>query len=71
MPINVLKNIGETIRNRRTALGVTQERLAQISGIGLRTIREIEKGNPRSLSILIKVADVLGLTLQLNIKSVN
>lgn len=71
MPDNVLENIGKVIRHRRNVLGLTQEHLADISGVGLRTIREIERGKGKSLLILIKIADALGLSIQLKIKSVS
>ena len=38
----------KTIKERREALQVTQEGLAQLSGVGLRTLKQFEsgKGNP-------------------------
>ena len=45
MPISELATIDQVIRQRRETLGLTQEYLADVSGVGLRTIREIEKGN--------------------------
>jgi len=71
MPDNVLENIGKLIRARRETLGLTQEYLAEISGVGLRTLRELERGKGKSLVILIKIADALGLSVQLKIKSVS
>ena len=65
-----IKNIGKAIRQRRETLGVTQEYLAEIAGVGLRTIRELEHGRGKSLLILAKVAEVLGLSVQLKIKQV-
>ena len=71
MPISELATIGQVIRQRRENLGLTQEYLADVSGVGLRTIREIERGNGKSLILLIKVADTLGLSLQLKIKEIS
>lgn len=71
MPISELATIGQVIRQRRETLGLTQEYLADVSGVGLRTIREIEKGNGKSLTFLMKVADTLGLSLQLKIKEIS
>ncbi len=71
MPISELANIGQVIRQRRETLGLTQEYLADVSGVGLRTIREIERGNGKSLILLMKVADKLGLSLQLKIKEIS
>ena len=63
-------NIIEKIKERRTILGITQQDLADISEVGLRTIKEIEthKGNP-SIKTLTKILDVLGLELVLQIKN--
>jgi transcriptional regulator with XRE-family HTH domain len=62
----------ETIKARREALQVTQETLAQLSGVGLRTLKQFEsgKGNPTLLT-LQKLGEVLGLELCLKIKNVN
>lgn len=71
MPISELATIGQVIRQRRENLGLTQEYLADVSGVGIRTIREIERGNGKSLILLMKVADTLGLSLQLKIKEIS
>ena len=61
----------KTIKERREVLQVTQEGLAQLSGVGLRTLKQFEsgKGNP-TLSTLHKIADVLGMEICLKIKNV-
>ncbi|MFV0291345.1 MAG: helix-turn-helix transcriptional regulator [Mangrovibacterium sp.] len=60
------------IKERRTLLGLTQQDLADYAGLSLRIIKSIElgKGNP-SMSTLIKIAEVLGLELELKIKKLN
>jgi transcriptional regulator with XRE-family HTH domain len=60
----------KTIKERREALQVTQEGLAQLSGVGLRTLKQLEsgKGNP-TLSTLHKISDVLGMEVCLKIKN--
>ncbi|MCI1267023.1 MAG: helix-turn-helix domain-containing protein [Saprospiraceae bacterium] len=60
----------KTIKERREALQVTQERLAELSGVGLRTLKQFEsgKGNP-TLSTLQKISDVLGMEVCLKIKN--
>jgi len=62
----------KTIKERREALQVTQERLAELSGVGLRTLKQFEsgKGNP-TLSTLHKISDVLGMEICLKIKNVS
>jgi len=64
-----LGNLIETIKQRREMMRVTQETLAELSGVGLRTLKQFEsgKGNPTLLTIQ-KLADVLGLEVCLQIK---
>jgi transcriptional regulator with XRE-family HTH domain len=61
----------KTIKERREALQVTQEGLAELSGVGLRTLKQFEsgKGNPTLLT-LHKISDVLGMQVCLKIKNV-
>lgn len=60
----------KTIKERREVLQVTQENLAELSGVGLRTLKQFEsgKGNPTLLT-LHKLADVLGLEISLKVKN--
>jgi hypothetical protein len=62
----------ETIKSRRIALHVNQETLSLLSGVGLRTLKEIEsgKGNPTLLTIQ-KLADALGLDLCFKVKDLS
>lgn len=57
------------VKSRRESLNVTQETLAELSGVGLRTVKQFEsgKGNPTLLT-LQKMGDVLGLDISLSIK---
>ena len=61
----------KTIKERREVLKVTQETLAELSGVGLRTLKQFEsgKGNPTLLT-LQKISDVLGMDVCLKIKTV-
>ena len=61
----------KTIKERRETLHVTQESLAELSGVGLRTLKQFEsgKGNP-TLSTLQKISDVLGMEVCLKIKNI-
>jgi transcriptional regulator with XRE-family HTH domain len=61
----------ETIKERRETLKVTQEALAELSGVGLRTLKHFEsgKGNP-TINTLQKLAAVLGMELQLEVKKI-
>ena len=58
------------IKERRKVLDVTQETLAEIAGVGLRTLKQFEsgKGNP-TLETLKKISDALGLEIKLEIKN--
>jgi transcriptional regulator with XRE-family HTH domain len=57
------------LKNRREELGVTQEYLAELAGVGVRTLKKIEsgKGNP-TVETLGKLAEILGMDLQLVVK---
>ncbi|MCB0458535.1 MAG: helix-turn-helix transcriptional regulator [Flavobacteriaceae bacterium] len=59
----------KTIKERRESLNVTQEMLAEISGVGLRTLKAFEsgKGNPTA-ETLNKIGNALGLELTFQIK---
>jgi transcriptional regulator with XRE-family HTH domain len=59
----------QTVKSRREMLKVTQETLAEVSGVGLRTLKQFEsgKGNP-TLQTLEKLADALGLDICLQVK---
>ncbi len=64
------KELIESIKERREAMKVTQETLASLSGVGLRTLKQFEsgKGNP-TLMTLQKLSDALGMEMCLRIKS--
>ena len=57
------------IKERREMLQVNQETLADLSGVGLRTLKQFEsgKGNP-TLQTISKLADALGMELTFKIK---
>lgn len=64
------REIVEIIKQRRESLQVTQETLAESSGVGLRTLKQFEsgKGNPTLLT-LQKLGDALGLEVSMKIKT--
>ncbi len=66
------KALIKIIKERRDTLQVTQEDLAQLAGVGLRTLKQFEsgKGNP-TLKTLKKIADVLGLEVGLKPKNMS
>ena len=59
----------QAIKERREMLQVTQETLAELSGVGLRTLKQFEsgKGNP-TLQTLHQLAEVLGMEVSLQVK---
>ena len=61
--------LGNKIKIRREELDVTQEHLAELAHVGLRTLKEIEtgKGNP-TIATLVKLTDVLGMELKIEVK---
>lgn len=65
------QDVIETLKKRRITLQVNQETLAMLSGVGLRTVKQFEsgKGNP-TFETIQKLADVLGLEMQLSIKKI-
>ena len=62
-------SLKEKVKIRREVLNVTQEQLAEISGVGLRTLKQFEsgKGNP-TLQTLQKLANALGMEIRLEVK---
>jgi y4mF family transcriptional regulator len=64
-----LSNIGEIIKLRRKTLQINQQTLSEISGIGLRTVKSIEKGksNP-TIETVIQILNVLGLSTFIAVK---
>ena len=64
------KEIINIVKERRESLKVTQEMLADLSGVGLRTLKQFErgKGNPTLMTIQ-KLGDALGLEVSMKVKS--
>ena len=62
--------LGKKIKERRGTLGITQPDLAEMAGISVNTLYKIETGqaNP-TVTVLNKIADVLGLELTLIIRN--
>ena len=64
-----LDEVVRQIKERRDMLKITQEMLADLSGVGLRTLKQLEAGkaNP-TFNTLDKLADVLGFELIMQVK---
>jgi transcriptional regulator with XRE-family HTH domain len=56
--------VGQNVRKRRQALGLSQEQLAHDADVTMRYLGAIERGqqNP-SLAVLVRVADALKMDL--------
>lgn len=68
---NALMDFYDIIKDRRVLLNITQQDLADISGVSLRTIKAIEKGNGNpSIDTLRKIADALGLELIMKVREI-
>ena len=67
-----IKEIGIIIKERRKHLGVNQQTLADLAGVGLNTLVAIERGegNPQ-LRTLLTVLDTLGLQININLKTLD
>ena len=58
------------IKARRDALQISQQTLADLSGVGLRTLKQFESGNGNpTIKTITQIAEVLGLELCLQVKS--
>ena len=61
--------IGKVIKERRALLGISQQDLSDYSGVGISTVKDLErgKGSP-SIETLKKILDVMGLEMVLQVK---
>ena len=66
------KDIGTIIKERRKYLGVNQQTLADLAGVGLNTLVAIERGegNPQ-LNTLLTVLDTIGLQMNIHLKTLD
>ena len=65
----LVKTLGETIKNRRKELNITQPHLAELAKVSINTLYKLERGqgNP-SLDIINRLSEVLGMKLSLEVK---
>jgi len=58
-----------TIKARKEILAINQEYLAELSGVGIATLKRLESGKGNiTLKNLQKIVDVLGLEVKLELK---
>lgn len=62
-------DLKDVMKTRRKALAISQQDLAELSGVSLPTVKEIERGhgNP-SLATVSKLLDVLGMEIIYKVK---
>lgn len=64
------KDLGETIRRERKRLGLRQDELAAVSGVGLRFLVELERGKPTAeVGRALRVFDALGLDFEIMVRA--
>jgi transcriptional regulator with XRE-family HTH domain len=51
----ILREIGDRLKSKRLSRNLSQQRLAENSGLNRTTVRDIEKGNNSSLLTLIQL----------------
>ena len=63
-------SLREVLKSRRKTLAVSQQDLAEMAGVGVATVKDIErgKGNP-SFSTVSKLLDVLGMEMKFLVRN--
>ena len=66
------KELGTIIKERRKHLGINQQTLADLAGVGINTLVAIERGdgNPK-LTTLFSVLDTLCLHISIHVRKIN
>lgn len=71
MQITDSASLAEVIRSRRRELGLTQEQLADLAGISLRSVTLLESGGSSiTFQNLLAILSVVGLSLKLEVRSI-
>ena len=62
-------SLADVIKNRRKTLAISQQDLAEMAGVGLATVKDIErgKGNP-SIGTVSKIMEVLGMVIEFKVR---
>lgn len=61
------EDLGSVIRRRRKKAKLTQKKTADLAGVGVRFLSELERGKPTAqIGKTLKVAQLLGLELRIN-----
>ncbi len=68
--VNSSEELGSALRSRRKELKISQELLADLSGVSARTIHELESGKSAiTFPNLLALMSVLGLSLRLEVNT--
>jgi transcriptional regulator with XRE-family HTH domain len=64
-------DIRDVVKERRRVLGISQQDLAEMAGISLATVKDIERGvaNP-SMKTVARILEVLGLEMEFRIRRI-
>jgi len=62
---NKMSDIGQTIREARREIDLTQEGLAELAGVSIRSLQNIESGGNPTVYQVGKVLEALGLKLKI------
>ena len=62
-------DLREVMKSRRKTLSITQNDLAEMAGVSLATVKDIERGkaNP-SMSTVLEILDVLGMEITYSVR---
>ena len=67
--MNITSKIGTIVVKRRKFLKITQEQLAEVAGISMRSLKLIESGNGNpTVKQISKILIVLGMNLNIEIQ---
>ena len=66
----VASTLGLIIKGTRKSLGITQPQVAELAGVSVNTLYQLERGqsNP-TIEVLAKIAEVLGMEVKLEVKN--
>lgn len=64
------EEIIKTVKERKEILAINQENLAELSEVGIATLKRFESGKGNiTLNNLQKIVDILGLEIKLELKN--
>jgi transcriptional regulator with XRE-family HTH domain len=61
----ILRTLGERLRQQRLTQQLSQHELAQMAGVALGTVRKLEQSGVSSLETVVRVVQALGLVDEL------